>query len=612
MNRKIPDKILEIVGNQSSYSNNVGMSDSEVLIYPDYVLKIQAESEETKNEKDIVAWLDGQVPVPGIPVYYVEDGTAYTLMTRITGKMLCDEEYLNNPKQLIRCVAEGLRTLWKVDVTKCPFRTSRLEERLKQARWNVENNLVDMENVETETFGEGGFRDPEELICWLEVNRPKEDIVFTHGDFCLPNVFVENNRISGFIDLGKMGPADRWQDIAIALRSLNHNFAGHYNGGKKYFDFTHQMLLEELELDMDYDKFRYYILLDELISNITQIGYGDEFMKITELCIKYALGKIIEEPKLVTGGLMHKMYHVSTDQGEYAIKLLNPDIMKRPEALTNMIHSELVSNALANVIPLIAAKTFQGKNIIEMDGSFFVVFDWLDGKSIFAPDISEYHCEQIGRVLGKIHATQVKIDAMVENRDIREAYDWNLFMEKAKLCNSEALEVLQENIADIMRWDRNVVTGLYEASQNQVISHRDLDPKNVMWKNDAPYIIDWEAAGYVNPFQELIEVLNYWISDETGKYGKAKFDALMQAYTENNNIYNVNWDVILSCSFDGMLGWLEYNLKRALGMEGSGINDQEEGIQQTQGTIYELKKYENQIEQLKVWLDEFVREKYTL
>lgn len=68
-----------------------------------------------------------------------------------------------------------------------------------------------------------------------------------------------------------------------------------------------------------------------MISNITQIGYGDEFMKITELCIKYALGKIIEEPKLVTGGLMHKMYHVSTDQGEYAIKLLNPDIMKRPE-----------------------------------------------------------------------------------------------------------------------------------------------------------------------------------------------------------------------------------------------------------------------------------------
>ena len=150
MNRRIPKNILDIVGNQIPYTNNVGMSDSEVLIYPNYVLKIQAESVETKNEKDIAAWLNGQVPIPEIPVYYVEDGTAYTLMTRITGKMLCDEEYLNDPKRLIRCVADGIKALWKVDVTKCPFRTSRLEERLKQARWNVENNLVDTENVDSE------------------------------------------------------------------------------------------------------------------------------------------------------------------------------------------------------------------------------------------------------------------------------------------------------------------------------------------------------------------------------------------------------------------------------------------------------------------------------
>ena len=334
--------------------------------------------------------------------------------------------------------------------------------------------------------------------------------------------------------------------------------------------------------------------------------------KITELCMNYDLGKLIEEPKLVTGGLMHKMYHVRTDRGEYAIKWLNPDIMRRPEALTNMIHSELVSNALSNVIPLVAAKTFHGKNIIEMDGSFFVVFDWLDGQSVFVPDISEYHCEQIGKILGKIHAAHITVDTMAEDNDIRDEYDWNLLMEKAKECNTEVYSVLQENLADMMRWDRDVVTGLHEASLDQVISHRDLDPKNVMWKKDEPYIIDWEAAGYVNPFQELIEVLNYWIPDETGKYDKAKFDVLMQSYTENNTIHNVNWDVILNCSFDGMLGWLEYNLKRALGIEGTGMDDQQEGIRQTKATIYVLKKYENQIEQLKVWLEEFVREKYTL
>ncbi len=264
MNRRIPEKILAIVGNQMPEVNNVGMSNSEVLIYPDYVLKIQSETEETKNERDIVAWLKGQVPVPEIMAYCVEEGKAYTLMTRMTGEMLCDETYLTNPRQLIRCAAEGLKLLWKVDVTGCPLRTSRLEERLKQARWNVENNLVDLDNAELETFGKDGFNNPEELIDWLEKNKPTEDLVLTHGDYCLPNIFAEDDKINGFIDLGKMGPADRWQDIAIALRNIDHNFAGKHNGGKRYFDFKPEMLLDELGIEMDKDKYRYYMLLDEL------------------------------------------------------------------------------------------------------------------------------------------------------------------------------------------------------------------------------------------------------------------------------------------------------------------------------------------------------------
>ncbi len=334
--------------------------------------------------------------------------------------------------------------------------------------------------------------------------------------------------------------------------------------------------------------------------------------KIEKLCKNYNLGNLKREPETITGGLMHKMYHVSTDQGEYAIKLLNSDIMKRTEALENMINSEIVSNALISVIPLVAAKSFEGKNIIEFDSSFYVIFDWLDGKSIFVPNISEYHCEQIGRILGKIHAANIKVDRIEKSHDSRDAYDWKVLLEKTQQCNTECYIVLQENLADIIRWDNHVVSSLYEVSQNQVISHRDLDPKNVMWKNNEPYIIDWESAGYVNPFQELIEVLNYWISDETGKYNKVKFDAMIQAYTENINISNVNWEVVMNCSFDGMLGWLEYSIKRALGMEGTDAKDRQEGMQQTKGTVYELKKYDNQMKQLKDWINEYVSKKYTI
>lgn len=260
----IPKSIYEIVGNQEYKQNDIGMSGSEVLVYPAHVLKMQRRSSETENEKNIVAWLDGRIPVPKIPIYCVENETAYTLMSKVPGKMLCDEAYLHTPAKLIKLVAEGLKMLWNVDVNDCPCRVSRLEERLKAARWNVENGMVDLDNVEPETFGPNGFLSPMELLTWLEQNRPREDIVLTHGDFCLPNIFVDHDKISGFIDLGKMGPADRWQDIAIALRSLAHNFSGRYHNGTAYFRFEPRMLLDELGIEMDERKNRYYMLLDEL------------------------------------------------------------------------------------------------------------------------------------------------------------------------------------------------------------------------------------------------------------------------------------------------------------------------------------------------------------
>lgn len=260
----VPEEIRSYLGNQEFVRNQVGMSESDVLMFEHDVLKIQKKSVETENEAQIVSWLAGRLPVPEIKFYCTDSERAYTLMSRQKGRMLCEEEYLTRPKQLIHYVAEGLKLLWSVPVETCPLTASRLSERLKAARYNVEHGLVDLDNVEPETFGPGGFANPMELLVWLETHQPAEELVLTHGDFCLPNVFGDENGICGFIDLGKMGPADRWQDIAIALRSLHHNFAGKYSGGKAYFAFEPSMLLEELGIEPDEEKNRYYLLLDEL------------------------------------------------------------------------------------------------------------------------------------------------------------------------------------------------------------------------------------------------------------------------------------------------------------------------------------------------------------
>ncbi|MCU4581133.1 phosphotransferase [Acinetobacter gyllenbergii] len=120
-----------------------------------------------------------------------------------------------------------------------------------------------MEDAKEGTYGDSAFQSPEVLLSWLNAHRLNEDLVFSHGDFCLPNIFIDQDNISALIDLGRSGIADRYQDIAQCYRSLKYNFSGVYSG-IAYPNFDTDMLFNELEMTPDYDKIRYYMLLDEL------------------------------------------------------------------------------------------------------------------------------------------------------------------------------------------------------------------------------------------------------------------------------------------------------------------------------------------------------------
>jgi len=83
------------------------------------------------------------------------------------------------------------------------------------------------------------------------------------------------------------------------------------------------------------------------------------FQKITA---DLDLGKLLEEPSRVSGGLTHKMYKVVTDKAKYVVKVLNPNIMKRPDAITNFKTAEKFEEILKeNNIEAIYALEFNDK-----------------------------------------------------------------------------------------------------------------------------------------------------------------------------------------------------------------------------------------------------------
>jgi len=258
----IPEKIRLWIDHKPYSVDDIGMSGNQVLIFDDMVLKIEVSSKSVEAQVQMMQWLEGKIPVPQVLAYEVEDGKSYLLMLKVAGKMSCDTYYLEHPQILLEALASGLKMLWDADVRECP-RIRDVDAVLQEARVQVENDWVDLDNVEPTTFGNDGFENPKHLLEWLETHQPDFEPVLSHGDFCLPNIFLENGEIRGFIDLDRTAVGDKWNDIALCYRSLKHNFDGTY-GGKVYENFNPDMLFEVLGVEPDWEKIKYYLLLDEL------------------------------------------------------------------------------------------------------------------------------------------------------------------------------------------------------------------------------------------------------------------------------------------------------------------------------------------------------------
>lgn len=262
MRESLPDSIYQLIKEKACKRDVNTLRGSESLFFDDSVLKITPCSSEDEEIVPMMKWLDGKIPVPKVIACEKKKESQYLLMSRVPGQMACDDSFLSHPAELLDILSKALKTLWRVDVSDCPCIRD-VDTLLLKAKYNVENNLADMDNAEPATYGRDGFENPQALLNWLYDNKPDFEPVLSHGDFCLSNILFENGKLSGFIDLGRTGVGDKWRDIALLYRSLRHRFDGR-DGGKVSPDFNPDMLFDALGIEPDRNKLRFYTLLDEL------------------------------------------------------------------------------------------------------------------------------------------------------------------------------------------------------------------------------------------------------------------------------------------------------------------------------------------------------------
>ena len=194
-------------------------------------------------------WLAGRLPTPAVMAFSASGEEAHLLTTAIPGRtawqMLTEDPA--GREAVVDALANFLLRLHALPVDVCPFDSG--SPRLALARGRMEARLVDGDD-----FGDAHKGWTAEQV-WVELEHLggfEVHPVVPHGDFSLDNILVADGEVTGCIDVGRLGVADRWQDLAIMWDCLDE------------FDAALQArLLESYGVALDERRLRFHLALDE-------------------------------------------------------------------------------------------------------------------------------------------------------------------------------------------------------------------------------------------------------------------------------------------------------------------------------------------------------------
>ena len=308
---------------------------------------------------------------------------------------------------------------------------------------------------------------------------------------------------------------------------------------------------------------------------------------INALMEQCGLGKVLGEILPVSGGLMHQMFKVRTKTGTYAVKCLNPEIMSRPEALKNYAEAERLERILEdNGLPVVAALKFHDKKMMSVNGRYYYVFPWQEGKITDFEAITNEQCFKAGEILGRIHGIDSKTVAPVEPE--LSQVDFKALLTDAKGKESSIAPLLEANLSLLENAQNKLNDARKRLPSMRAISNDDMDPKNIMWHEGNAYVIDLECLGYSNPISSCLDLALQWSGTVNGKFCKTNLEAFFKGYLSvYDNGFRV-YDELIGIAYT-WVEWLEYNIRRALGLVSSDDAEIKLGEAETQNTIDRIK-----------------------
>lgn len=192
---------------------------------------------------------DAGIAVPQLISHGSDPDGSWLVTAAIPARSAVDSHWLARPAVAAAAIGSGLRRWHDLpSVERCPYSWS-LADRLTYIR--SEARRYDPRNWHSD-HQHLSVRDAlNELADPPEVDR----LVVCHGDACSPNTLIDDSgRARALVDLGSVGVADRWADLAIATWSVGWSYGPGFDG----------VLLDAYGIDPDPRRTAYYRLLWDL------------------------------------------------------------------------------------------------------------------------------------------------------------------------------------------------------------------------------------------------------------------------------------------------------------------------------------------------------------
>lgn len=305
---------------------------------------------------------------------------------------------------------------------------------------------------------------------------------------------------------------------------------------------------------------------------VAKLSAGVKYMNqehLIEICKTLQLGLPIGSATSVHGGLSHRMWRIDTNDASYAIKQLSHSIDLQNEAIKKNyeLSEQVAAHFSEQGIRAVSAIANAGKYLIEINKETYLVYPWVNAKALNQDVISGTHAKSIASLMARMHHINLDIteiqalafdihstDILIDLIDKNLSHDFNF---------SSALKEILNQIPVIIEMYQRAIPLL---NKQVVVSHGDLDQKNVLWdNNDSPIIIDWEAACKVNPTYEIIAAALDWSGLMTCATNKEIFIGMLNAYQTNKGVIDpIAIEASIYYHLGGGLNWLKFNLERVI------------------------------------------------